>query len=365
MIYQLFICFVVVLFFLSLICLFHIIGPSIKPCSVKLVKITEQELIYWDRSKQTKATSTPPVWWLHNRPICKCVKIPLITLDDEDSLDLQKDKGTSTKCTCTIPQMPKLYPIPQQQSSAPLFNNSSVKRSPPALFEINPEVSSYTRDSTRVLPTFSNESTMTEADTYLDTYLFNIKKALQRRPLAVVSPSTIELSDSVTLCLPPSLSLSSLEISFNKSIVDAIKWYTRDEDSIISSVELSPNYHLENKGFAKERTHTQENIQPMLMIGDLNTSKSINYFRKTIDISDRDCCYANSPEDVQSKMMTRRGIRLYLNREPCPSCFQGQYNMCVYEFIRQAKLAGVPLRENEKQLQKLFFESVQKLSNQL
>ncbi|KAG8324072.1 hypothetical protein J6590_100945 [Homalodisca vitripennis] len=318
---------------------------------------------------------TPTGWSGSKTSICSCQRIPLIILDDDETLKY-KNKSSSTRCTCvpskrqmstTLQSFLEVVPInPQPISKARHRNNSETLSHSSGSVASN--VSRPGPASTRsVSHSFSRNKEGLGVISYSVQALhqgkqsLNFKRVLHRQPLAVV-PSTPVVVDKeaqdicrVSSCLP--VHTSSMKINFYRSILDAVKWYTKD-DSITETVDILQGSFLEDEIMASGFDRSQENIRPLTELSLPNSSKQPDYFKININNTERDHCFKKSSTST-SKLVTRRGERLYANREPCAFCFQGRDNFCVYEFIRQAKLAGISLKKRQKQLQHIFFKFIQ------
>ncbi|XP_046682242.1 uncharacterized protein LOC124368848 isoform X1 [Homalodisca vitripennis] len=350
-------------------------GPSIKPCSVALTLLSEENILFWTKRKRSVSTMTPTGWSGSKTSICSCQRIPLIILDDDETLKY-KNKSSSTRCTCvpskrqmstTLQSFLEVVPINSQPISKARHRNNSETLSHSS-GSVASNVSRPGPASTRsVSHSFSRNKEGLGVISYSVQALhqgkqsLNFKRVLHRQPLAVV-PSTPVVVDKeaqdicrVSSCLP--VHTSSMKINFYRSILDAVKWYTKD-DSITETVDILQGSFLEDEIMASGFDRSQENIRPLTELSLPNSSKQPDYFKININNTERDHCFKKSSTST-SKLVTRRGERLYANREPCAFCFQGRDNFCVYEFIRQAKLAGISLKKRQKQLQHIFFKFIQ------
>jgi len=365
---------------------YHYIGPSLKQCSVILEELSEATINYWTKRKRTVATMTPDGWW-KNKPLCACHTIPLIYLDDE-SHSKYKDKGTSTRCTCDksrqqatlISQVKKISTdVKKEVSSQELQitlssqDSSKTNQGSASFTPSRSGISGSYHSGFKSTHSYSNPSDkggieLISGNTWNGFKVaepsLQFKRVLHRRPLTVVpvvyprvEKELFGLSRHAILCPPPenAVPISLLKIKCNRSILDAIKWYTKDDNRF-----ESPLSGLFTKEMETDRA--QENIKPYSELCLPNTKKTFDYTFKNMSNGERDYCFERT-SDGTSKLVTRSGERHYVNREPCPLCFQGKDNFCVYEFIRQAKAKGVSLCENQKQLQIMFFNVVQEINS--
>lgn len=353
----------------------YFLGPSVKECSVELILLSEETINFWRFKKCSKATMTP-VEWKDKSTICVCQKIPLIVLDDE-STSTFKNKSSSTRCKC-VGSKKQLKP---QTKSRDIENNDSATKeiiSPELTMmahHVNMSGKLSCKNRTFSTPCDSaqqmNLAYIDEKKTFCGYSLIHSEpflssqRVLHRRPLAVVPSEPIsineELIDTPIVTNLPDDCLTPLAIKpYNifRSLSDAIKWYTKDEPLDVSD-RISESFIKEGKMYGIDRS--QENIKPLTDMTLPGSKKPIDYFKIDVDTTERDYCFERSSCGA-SKLVTRRGERHYVNREPCQSCFQGKDIFCVYEFIRQAKLAGVTLFKNPKQLKSLFLKYVQTLN---
>lgn len=337
----------------------------------------------WIKSKKSVGTNTQKELWKIITPICSCQKIPLIILEYESS-SKYNNKSTSTRCTCkALTSQPSLMTQTKESSNEvqnQIKNKHHQKQSIPDTF-LRPRYRSVLGNVLQGSESLNKFSTSSSTYSYsdlregpnsilyntlpLNNSSFNCKRALYRKPLAVVKPITIAVAkeirnltmDQPLTILPKNKSTLSVKVNFSRSILDAIKWYTK-HDPTFCSTDTSNDYPMKEGGIIVYDDGSQENIKPIPKITLPNSYKAINYFDVCVDNKERDYCFERS-FDGTSKLVTRHGGRHYVNREPCPSCFQGRDNFCVYEFIRQAKLAGVTLQKNQKQLQIMFLKFIQ------
>lgn len=357
-------------------------GPSLKPCSVRLTRLTPEAIILWCKGQKSVGTNTPEGFWKMLTPICPCQKIPLIVLDEEIS-SKRINKSTSTRCTCNGS---KSLNFLAAQAKEPLYNIQTQtkhyhheKQSIPDNF-LRPSYRNVlgnvlqgsgglnmvsTSSTTYSYSDFKEGSNSVLYNTlHLSGAPLNYKRVLHRRPLTVVPPITVAVSkeirnltiDQPLKMLPHNKNVPFIKVNFSRSILDAIKWYTKD-DTFVDSAVTSDHFLMREKSIIGYEDQSQENIKPIPKITLPNSYKPINYFDICLNNNDRDYCFELS-SDGTSNLVTRRGGRRYINREPCPSCFHGRDNFCVYEYIRQAKMAGITLHKNQKPLQIMFIKFV-------
>lgn len=335
----------------------------------------------WIKSQKSVGTNTPKELWKIITPICSCQKIPLINLEYESS-SKYNNKSTSTRCTCKVltsqlslmtqtkePSNEVQNQIKNKHhqkqsipdfSSRPRYRNvlGNVLQGSESLNKFATSSSTYSCSDVKEGPNSTLYNTLP-----LNNSSFNFKRALYRKPLVVVKPiaaakeiRNLTMDQPLTI-LPKNKSTPSIKVNFSRSILDAIKWYTK-HDPTVCSTDTSNDFPMKEGGIIVYDDGSQENMKPIPKITLANSCKAINYFDVYVDNKERDYCFERS-FDGTSKLVTRRGGRHYVNREPCPSCFQGRDSFCVYEFIRQAKLAGVSLQKNQKPLQIMFLKFVE------
>lgn len=343
----------------------------------------------WIKSQKSVGTNTTEELWKINIPICSCQKIPLIILEQDESSSKYNNTSTSTRCTCkgltSKPSLMTQAKEPSNEVQNQIKNQHYPKQSFPDTF-LRPRHRSVLGNVLQGSESLNMFSTSSSTYSYsdlregpnsivyntlpLNNSSFNYKRTLYRKPLSVVPPITIAVAkeirnltmDQPLTILPKNKSIPSIKVNFSRSILDAIKWYTK-HDPTICSTDATNDYLMKEGGVIVYDDRSQENIKPIPKITLPNSYKPINYFDICVNNNERDYCFERS-SDGTSKLVTRHGGRHYVNREPCPSCFQGRDNFCVYEFIRQAKLAGVTLQKNQKQLQIIFFKFIQAEKNE-
>lgn len=337
----------------------------------------------WIKSQKSVGTNAPKELWRISTPICSCQKIPLIILEDESS-SKYNNKSTSTRCSC---YGLKSHPLLMTQAKEPsnevknqIKKQYHQKQSIPDTL-LRPRYRSVLGNVLQGSESLNMFSTSSSTNSFLDLMegpnsilcktlpvnnsFVNYKRALNHKPLAVFPPITSAVTKEIRNLMmgqplttfPKNKSIPSIKVNFSRSILDAMKWYTK-HDPTIHSTDTSNIFPLKNESNIVYDDRSQENIKPIPKFTLPNSYEAINYFDVYVSNNERDYCFERS-SGGNSKLVTRHGGRHYVNREPCPSCFQGRDNFCVYEFIRQAKLAGVSLQKNLKQLQIMFFKFIQ------
>uniref|UniRef100_A0A1B6LQC8 Nuclear respiratory factor 1 NLS/DNA-binding dimerisation domain-containing protein n=1 Tax=Graphocephala atropunctata TaxID=36148 RepID=A0A1B6LQC8_9HEMI len=365
-------------------------GPSIKPCSVALTLLSEENILFWTKRKRSVSTMTPTGWSMSKTSLCSCQRIPLIVLDDDDIHNKFKHKSSSMHCTCIRSKTQLTPPSQIKKSSLEMtpvhpdsesFSTARHRSQSESLSHSSRSVASNVYRSgpglTRsVSHSFSRYKEGHGVISYSGRALHRVepsldfKRVLLRRPLAVVPSSPVVVDKEapdicrVSSCVSQgSVYTSSMKINFCRSILDAIKWYTKN-DTILESVDILQGRIVEEDTVTFGFDRSQENIKPLTELTLPRLKTQLDYFKRSSNTTERDHCFKKSSTST-SRLVTRRGERLHANREPCALCFQGRDNFCAYEFIRQAKLMGISLQKRQKQLQLMFFNFIQAENQEL
>lgn len=351
----------------------YFLGPTIKECQVELIILSEETVSLWTSKKIAQGTMTPDEWKEKDSTICACQKIPVIVLDDEPNVTF-KNKSSSTRCKC-IKSWNQLKSPKNEQNieNNGFFGKEMIPESTIIAHQRNVSEKHLLKIGTCGTPCdsphqknhayllrkeYSHGLPIIKSDTSLTS-----KRVFHRTPLAVVPPEPTMVNEKIihshrdTCYINNRLSAPSVKpYQVKISLTDAIKWYSKGE----------PIPEGQRESFLKDRillgiNTFQENIKPFNDIILPSSTKPVDYFKINVHSTERDYCFERSSCGT-SKLVTRRGERHYVNREPCPSCFKGKDNYCVYEFIRQAKLVGITFYTNPRHLKLLLWKYLESLN---